>query len=138
MTTGDEDADAAAFGAFLESPAYQRALEEAQASLARDATVIEEAPWFGQTGLDEDSERELSRYLRREFGERLEEPGALKAADLTYRGAFREEVGVVHYWEIPSHEPGTFAYVVDSEDGGLMGWSDRAPPTYVPGTDPSQ
>ncbi|HEY5995097.1 MAG TPA: hypothetical protein VIU46_10925, partial [Gallionellaceae bacterium] len=41
--------------------------------------VREVADWFGTTGLDEETERELPRYLRREFGESLFDEGALKA-----------------------------------------------------------
>lgn len=98
-----------------------RAIEEA---------TREQAGWFGNTGLDEDMERELPRYLRREFGEFMHDEGSLQAAHLTYLGAFDEPDARVHYWRVPasSAEP-VFAYVeTDGDDTICIGWGNREPP----------
>ena len=95
--------------------------------------VIEEADWFGKTGLDEITERELPRYLRREFGESLFDEGSLKAASLKYMGSFPENGGTTHYWKIPyGKDERVFAYVdVATDDGGSMGWGGREPPSQA-------
>jgi hypothetical protein len=115
----------------VNSPEFKKRVQERQAQMDRDEAVIEEAPWFGQTGLPADVERELPRYLRREHGRLLSEPGALKAADLAYLGAFPEGAVVVHYWRINdglSNEP-AHAYVEVSAAGDtLIGWGGRQPP----------
>lgn len=113
--------------AYFESPEHKRAVEEALARMERDNAVVEDASWFGRTGLDEGTERELPRYLRREFGEFLDEPNALKASDLTYLGTFNEEDGEVHYWELPYHDEVAYAYVVESPHQTHMGWGNRVP-----------
>ena len=96
---------------------------------AVEYTMREEAPWFGKTGLDEETERELPRYLRRELGEFLDEPGALKAADLQFIGAFEEAPGMVYYWKVPYGEETVYAYVEVSRDGSqCTGWANREPP----------
>lgn len=41
--------------------------------------VVEQAPWMGRTGLPEDLERELPRYVRREFGESVFDDESLRA-----------------------------------------------------------
>jgi hypothetical protein len=112
----------------LESPEYKRAVAETQTRMDRDNAIIELAPWFGTTGLSDETERELSRYLRREFGEFLDEPNALKAADLTYLGAFTEQEGIVHYWQVPYHGEPAFAYVIAAGPNWHMGWGNRKPP----------
>jgi hypothetical protein len=87
----------------------------------------ESAEWFGKTGLSEDIERELPRYLRREFGESLSEPTSLKAADLTYIGSFQEEGHLVHYWRIPYGKEEVYAYVEVSPESTHTGWGGRKP-----------
>lgn len=110
-------------------PEFVRATSEYERKRAEEEATLEEAPWIGKTGLGEETERELPRYLRREFGEFLEDDG-LKASDLVYLGAFTEAPGVVHYWRIPykDQEP-VFAYVeVDARDGSeCTGWGGRSP-----------
>jgi len=113
----------------LASPEYQEKMADLNASHEREHVVIEQAPWIGTTGLDEETERELPKYLRREFGESLIEEGSLKAADLTYLGRFPAAHGFTHFWRVPSSEPDVFAYVEEHADGpGLMAWGNRKPP----------
>jgi hypothetical protein len=113
----------------LNDPEYQKQMAHLHASHLAEETVMEQAPWIGTTGLDETTERELPKYLRREFGELLLDEGSLKAADLTYIGSFPEAHGSTHFWGIPSSESELYAYVEDNADGpGLMGWGNRAPP----------
>lgn len=93
----------------------------------------EVADWIGRTGLDEATERELPRYLRREFGESQGDPQGLKAGDLIYQGVHADAQGRAHFWRIPSRDGGeaSFAYV-DISDAGealCLGWGDRSPPT---------
>ena len=115
-------------------PEYREQMARSRASQEAEQTVVEQAPWFGTTGLDDELERELPKYLRREFGERLLDDDALKAGDLAYIGRFDEAEGVVHYWRIPSRdgEP-CFAYIEISADGGSStGWGNREPPGSAP------
>lgn len=109
---------------------FRRTVRKQVAEAMADEAVQEEASWFGSTGLDEETERELPRYLRREFGERLSDEGALKADDLDYLGAFDEDGLRVHYWLVPSRsDERHFAYVEVTPDGETCtGWGDRAPP----------
>ena len=89
--------------------------------------TIEQADWIGATGLGEDTERELPRYLRLEYGESILDDDSLKAAELTYLGAFEptkadikqqfsEGTTLVHCWTIPS-ENEMYAYVEIFRDG---------------------
>ena len=94
-----------------------------------DSKLVEEAPWFGQTGLGDSVERELPRYLRREFGEVGAEDG-LKAADLSYLGVQTDEQGATHVWAIPSKTGSacTHAYIEVHATGALcFGWGEREP-----------
>lgn len=94
--------------------------------------TVEIADWMGRTGLDEATERELPRYLRREFGEFQGDPEGLKANDLHYLGIHADERGRAHFWRIPSRGGEvSFAYVDVSEHGEALclGWGDRSPPT---------
>lgn len=89
----------------------------------------ERAKWFGKTGLDDETERELPRYLRREFGEILGDDGALKASDLAYLGHFElteadyqnkdanlhESIVSIHVWKIADSD--NYAYVEITDDG---------------------
>ena len=85
-----------------------------------DSKLVEEAPWFGQTGLGDSVERELPRYLRRAFGEVGAEDG-LKAADLSYLGVQTDEQGATHVWAIPSKTGSacTHAYIEVHATGAL-------------------
>ena len=110
-------------------PESNAQLDLLERSYKAEETVIEEAEWFGTTGLSEDIERELPRYLRREAGELLLEEGSLKASDLAYIGAFEEPDATVHYWSVPSSdgEP-TYAYVEVGGGQTFTGWGGREPP----------
>jgi hypothetical protein len=109
-------------------PAIREARSEYERRRADEEETLEIADWFGKTGLGEDVERELPRYLRREFGEFLGDPGALRAADLHYLGVHDEAPDKVHYWKIGTLDEATYAYVQRSVDGQIsMGWGNRAP-----------
>lgn len=123
-TAARREAFVAAFATAEASVRQQRAAEEA---------TLEIADWIGHTGLDEAAERELPRYLRREWGEMLGEPGALTASDLQYLGRFATRRALAHFWRVPARSAGgkpSFAYVEIDGQGRPMqyGWSDRAPP----------
>lgn len=111
-------------------PEFKKRVQARLEEMKKEEAIREEAPWFGRTGLAEEQERELPRYLRREFGTLLSQPGALKARDLVYLGVFSEGVETVHYWRIDHGPPGPwFAYVVSApDDRAVMGWGDRRPP----------
>jgi hypothetical protein len=111
-------------------PEFRRRVDARLEEMKKEEAVLEDAPWFGKTGLSEDQERELPRYLRREFGSLLSEPGSLRAQDLDYLGRFVQDTETVHYWRINhgSREP-RFAYLVTAPAGReVMGWGDRKPP----------
>lgn len=111
-------------------PEYQAQIARLHESHAAEDSVREEASWLGSTGLPEDVERELPKYLRREFGELLLDADSLKARDLAYVGRFAEEGNHFHYWRIPRRgDEESFAYVVLGADGSICaGWGDREPP----------
>lgn len=111
-------------------PEYQAEMARLHESYEREKTVMEVAPWIGTTGLGEEIERELPKYLRREFGELLLDDDSLKASDLVYLGKFSEEGCDVHYWRIPTRDEETsVAYVHVGSDGSVStGWGDRDPP----------
>ncbi len=111
------------------TPTLANAMAQYQRKRDSEQATLEVAPWIGQTGLDEATERELPRYLRRELGEFLDD-GGLKASDLQYLGLFQEAGGAVHYWQMPHQdsEP-VFAYVEVDHAGTAkcLGWGDKAP-----------
>lgn len=93
--------------------------------------VLEVADWFGTTGLDDATERELPRYLRRELGEYLDDPDGLKASDLRYLGVLTDERGPARFWAMPErHGERSFAYADLDAEGAVasLGWGDRSPP----------
>lgn len=112
-------------------PEYKARVQARDDSYLAEDSVLEDVPWIGTTGLAEDVERELPKYLRREFGELLLDEGSLKAHDLTYVGNFKEDGLTVHYWRVPrSDEQLTYAYVeIDQQDQTCTGWGNREPPT---------
>ena len=119
------------FVAYMESDEYKLAVETERKRIEAEHKIIEEAPWFGKTGLNEETERHLPRYLRLEFGESLFDPDSLKAADLTYLGAFPSETGdVTHYWHIPSQHNDVYARVIVSpiHNSVTTDWGQEAPP----------
>jgi hypothetical protein len=96
-----------------------------------EESVVEDAPWIGRTGLPEDLERELPRYLRREFGESVFDDGSLKAADLVYVGVFTNGSKRVHYWEIASSgNEKLYASITMSPNGSSeISYGDKRPPS---------
>lgn len=111
-------------------PEFKKRVQSRLEEMRKEEAIREEASWFGKTGLPEDTERELPRYLRREFGQLLSQPGSLKAQDLAYVGAFVQGAETVRYWRIHYGTPEpAFAYVVSGPgDRQLTGWGNRAPP----------
>lgn len=51
--------------------------------------IIEDANWFGQTGLSIEEERGLPRFMRYEYGDLLVDDDGLKAHDLKFLGEFK-------------------------------------------------
>jgi hypothetical protein len=75
----------------------------------------------------EECERELPRYLRRELGQTVFDDGSMKASDLEYLGAYKEEAGITRYWKVPyEDDDNVFAYIEDT-NGGCFGWGDKSP-----------
>ncbi|MDI4635826.1 hypothetical protein J7U46_22385 [Pelomonas sp. V22] len=111
-------------------PEFKKRAQARLQEMKREESIREEAPWPGRTGLPDDDERELPRYLRREFGQLLSQPGSLRAQDLHYLGVFVQGVETVHYWRINyGSAKSKFAYVVVAPaDRQVMGWGDRTPP----------
>lgn len=108
---------------------YQEHVEHAEAARAAEQIAREEATWLGNTGLPEELERELPRYLRREFGELYGDEGSLKASDLEYLGAFPENDLSVHYWRIPGSNGDSYAYIEIGPSGeSFTGYGDKWPP----------
>ena len=105
-------------------------VREREAMRDKELSILEPADWMGKTGLPEEIERELPRYLRRELGEMLLEEGSLKAADLVYLGECIENGNRVHYWHMPYGKEGAYAYVdVGPDSIECMGWGGgREPP----------
>ncbi len=103
--------------------------------------TIEDADWFGKTGLTNEEERELPRYLRREFGESLEDEGALRAHDMTYLGVepVNDEFGTVrrHLWRIPTSDgQALYAEILVDKNGQLCYstcGSEREPSKHLTG-----
>ena len=119
------------------------AVQERQAGMYREYQVIEEAPWFGATGLPDETERELPRYLRREFGESVFDAQSIKAADLRYLGVFFEgRAGHVHYWRIRTaaeSDAPAYTYIEIAPDGKQkLGWGERRPPAELRGAAPGE
>jgi hypothetical protein len=125
-----------AFVAWLLLRIFKRASEEVNQRWEADAKLVESAPWFGKTGLAASDERELSRYLRREFGE-VGDDGALRAVDLVYLGIQTDERGSAHFWRIPKRDrEDTYSYAyIDIDEQGratCYGWGDRDSPSDEP------
>lgn len=92
--------------------------------------IREAADWFGQTGLSDEEERLLPKYVRYEYGDLLVDEDGLKAHDLTYLGNYPlnaqlikllqletksqpKEIYIWHYYD--DH----FAYAYRNDDGTL-------------------
>ncbi|WP_018277337.1 hypothetical protein WKI13_00695 [Teredinibacter turnerae] len=125
-----EDKVSIAFAEMRKLEEFKMAVAEKQAQMEREYQVKEEAVWFGKTGLSEQTERELPRYLRRELGESLFNEGSLKANDLLYLGLFLNEPGNgVHYWKVPWSEKNVYATVEIYPNGSeYMSWGQEELP----------
>ena len=113
----------------MNSKTWQRAYQKRQTLQEQENQIMEQAPWFGTTGLDEAWERELPHYLRREYGESLlEDEHALKAADLVYLGRhLAADGGQRHYWRIPGTEPDYAVIALDADGNSYMGCGEDMP-----------
>ena len=115
------------------SPEVKARMAHYTDSREREEGTREDADWFGTTGLDDATERELPRYLRREFGELMDDDGALQARDLRYLGRYDEADGPTHYWRIPGRDDKPlYAYVILMLGTTCTGWSGREPPDRAP------
>jgi len=119
---------------FLIRAAFRIAVARSPSTRKRELEreVQEVADWFGNTGLDDATERELPRYLRRELGEYLDDPDGLKASDLKYLGVLTDERGAAHFWAMPERSgEQSFAYVDLDASGrpASLRWGDWAAPT---------
>ena len=109
----------------MQSPDAQAIKRDYIEMREREAAVLEEADWIGQTGLPEEVERAFPQYLRIEFGEFLSDDG-LRAAELEYLGRYSESDGIYHFWKVPSSkESELYGYV--RERDFLMDWGGRKP-----------
>ncbi len=119
----------------LQSDDYKQAVAERFERMEREEFVVEEADWFGRTGLPDALERELPRYLRREYGESIFDDDSLKAADLVYLGAAQDGELRIHYWRVggaSSHDEPSYAYIeIDGEGNSCTGWGDRELPQVL-------
>lgn len=55
----------------MQSDTFKNAVKDKLDLINLERKIDEKAKWFGTTGLPEDFEKEVSRYLRLEFGESL-------------------------------------------------------------------
>lgn len=114
---------------FLDDDVFKSRLAEAQRKMAEEYSFVESAAWFGTTGLDEATERELPHYLRRELGESVYDSKSLKADDLKYLGIFETSAGLSHFWKFPEgNGEELFAYAEPFESQYCLGWGDKIPP----------
>ena len=112
------------------SPTYQKQVQDKLDLMEKEEQVVEQADWFGKTGLPEAVERELPRYLRREFGQSIFEKGSLRADNLQYVGVYPEGLNSIRFWRIVdgAKEP-HFAYISVSASGKTsLGWGGKQPP----------
>lgn len=104
---------------------------EIESDIAREEAVVEAAPWFGRTGLPEETERELPKYVRRELGQSFYAEGSLKAGDLEYLGTYPWESHTVHYWKtrMPGESEDSFATVLVHDGVPNLDWGCPPPET---------
>ena len=120
--------------AHMQTPAFRREYRDKMEQLNNEAKVNEEAPWLGTTGLTDEQERSLPRYVRMELGQSLADANALHARDLDYVGRFVEPDGTVYYWRLPAKAAANatapqYAYMRQGPDGVFYtDWGSRVPP----------
>jgi len=91
--------------------------------------VVEEASWFGKTGLDDATERDLLHYIRREYGESVFDEDGLKADELEYLGVFETDDEPTRFSNIPtSDDEPVYAYAMPYGDSIYLGRGDKSPP----------
>ena len=125
-------------GVLMKSPDFLRSHLKGLAQLKDEGGSTEQAPWFGQTGLSDEQERRLPRYVRMELGQRLGDAETVRAADLQFMGHFDEKDGQVYYWQLPpnavslkraTRQSPRFAYIRLAKEGGTyLDWGNRLPP----------
>lgn len=114
---------------FLESEEYKRRVDEIHTKMMKEYEVVEEASWFGKTGLDEATERELPHYIRREYGESVFDEDSLRADELEYLGVYETDAGPTRFWKIPTSDARpVYAYAMPYEDSVCLGLGDKSPP----------
>ena len=114
---------------YLGSQEYKQQYRQKLDLMEKEEQVVEMAPWFGKTGLSDTTERELPRYLRREYGQSLFDAGSLKAADLRYLGRFPDGTGAIYFWRMGDGSKAPFAYITVSASGDeVLGWGNKRPP----------
>lgn len=118
---------------YFQSDQYKAELEKQKKKMTDEYAVVESAAWFGTTGLDEDTERHVSKYLRLELGESVFDKDSLKASDLVYIGVFPTTAGRIHFWRIPwKDKEEVYAYVEEDSQGNITtGWGDQKPPSDI-------
>ena len=121
----------------MKTPEFRREYRTKQEQVQNEAKVQEAAPWLGHTGLTDEQERALPRYVRAELGQSLQDANPVKAQDLEFVGHFDEADGTVYYWRIPdkanahgdTHKGPAYAYVRKGADGVFYtDWGNRTPP----------
>lgn len=126
-----------ALAAHMKTPEFRREYRTKQEQLQNEASVQESAAWLGTTGLTDEQERKLPRYVRMELGQSLQDSNAVQARDLDYIGHFVEPDGTVYYWRIPdranahgdTHTGPAYAYIRKDTDGVFYtDWGNRTPP----------
>ncbi len=123
--------------AHMNTPEFRREYRTKQEQLQNETKVQESAPWLGSTGLTDEQERAVPRYVRMELGQSLQDANAVKAQDLQYTGHFTESDGTVYYWRIPdkanahgdTHAGPAYVYIRKDAAGVFYtDWGNRTPP----------
>ncbi len=98
--------------------------------IAEDS-IVEEANWFGITGLSDAEERSIPQQMRYEYGDLLIDEDGLKAHDLKYQGCFKvnsktfkmlelsskKQPNTIHIWHYYDEH---YAYAYHNENNELQ------------------
>ncbi len=94
--------------------------------------INEAADWFGKTGLPESVERNISRFLREQYGEYILDEDSIRANHLTYLGEFilddklflalelvyaKKNPQTIHAWKYTDHH---YAFVYKDPSGSYQ------------------